>query len=345
MPETVQPKLAAMRPIFRPELVNDPFGDPGLYVDFKFEKRALLFDLGDLTALPSKKLLRISDVFVSHTHMDHFFGFDRLLRICLGRHTGIRLYGPPGFAAQVGHKLAAYTWNLVENYPGDFVVDVWEVDAGWRARGTRLRCHNCFRCEPLEARCLQDGVLLDEPAFRVRAAFLDHGTACLGFAIEEKAHINVWKNRLAELGLAVGPWLKELKDAVMRGAPDDTPVRAWWRDDVGEHERILPLGSLKAEVLRLVPGEKICYVTDVAFHPDNAQRIAALAADAAQFFIECVFLDEDADHAARKRHLTARQAGSIARAARAKLVIPFHFSPRYAGRDAELRAEIEAARA
>lgn len=345
MPETVQPKLAAMRPIFRPELVNDPFGDPGLYVDFKFEKRALLFDLGDLTALPPKKLLRISDVFVSHTHMDHFFGFDRLLRICLGRHTGIRLYGPPGFAAQVGHKLAAYTWNLVENYPGDFVVDVWEVDAGWRARGTRLRCHNCFRCEPLEARCLQDGVLLDEPAFRVRAAFLDHGTACLGFAIEEKAHINVWKNRLAELGLAVGPWLKELKDAVMRGAPDDTPVRAWWRDDVGEHERILPLGSLKAEVLRLVPGEKICYVTDVAFHPDNAQRIAALAADAAQFFIECVFLDEDADHAARKHHLTARQAGSIARAARAKLVIPFHFSPRYAGRDAELRAEIEAARA
>ena len=42
-------------------------------------------------------------------------------------------------------------------------------------------------------------------------------------------------------------------------------------------------------------------------------------------------------------HLTARQAGSIARAAGAKLVIPFHFSPRYAGREAELRREVEAA--
>lgn len=40
-----------------------------------------------------------------------------------------------------------------------------------------------------------------------------------------------------------------------------------------------------------------------------------------------------------------RQAGSIARAAHAKLVIPFHFSPRYAGREEELRREIEAARA
>jgi ribonuclease Z len=333
-----------MRPIFRPELVNDPFGDPGLYVDCRFEKRALMFDLGDLTALAPKKILRISDVFVSHTHMDHFFGFDRLLRIHLGRGTRIRLYGPPGFAAQVEHKLAAYTWNLVENYAGDFVVEAWELDSDGLARGTRRRFHNHFEGEPLEPRRVHDGVLLDEPAFRVRAVLLDHGTACLGFAIEEKTHVNVWKNRLAELGLAVGPWLKELKAAVMRNAPDDTPVRVGWHDPNGEHERMLPLGTLKAEVLRLLPGEKICYVTDVASSPDNVQRITALAADAAQLFIECAFLEQDADHAARKHHLTARQAGSIARAAGVKRVIPFHFSPRYTDREAELRAELEAAR-
>ena len=132
-----------MRPNFSPELVNEPFGDPGLYVDFKFEKRALLFDLGDLSTLPAKKILRVSDVFVSHTHMDHFFGFDRLLRLCLGRHTRMRLYGPPGFTAQVEHKLAAYTWNLVDNYPGDFVIEVWEVDAGWQARGTQIGRASC----------------------------------------------------------------------------------------------------------------------------------------------------------------------------------------------------------
>jgi ribonuclease Z len=275
--------------------------------------------------------------------MDHFFGFDRLLRICLGRNKAMRFYGPPGFAAQVGHKLAAYTWNLIENYPGDFVIDVWEVDAGWQAQGTRLRCRNRFQDEPLAPRQLQNGVLLDAPAFRVRAAFLDHGTPCLGFAVEEKQHVNVWKNRLAERGLPVGPWLKAVKDAVMQGAPDDTPVRACWVGLDGAHERVLALGALKAGVLQLVPGEKICYVTDVGFNPGNMQRITALAAGATQLFIECVFLDQDADHAARKHHLTARQAGHIAREAGAKGVIPFHFSPRYAGREAELRAEINAA--
>ena len=37
-----------MRPLFHPKLVNDPFGDPALYVDCLFEKRALMFDLGDI---------------------------------------------------------------------------------------------------------------------------------------------------------------------------------------------------------------------------------------------------------------------------------------------------------
>jgi ribonuclease Z len=154
----------------------------------------------------------------------------------------------------------------------------------------------------------------------------------------------VWKNRLTELELPVGPWLKELKDQVMRGAPDDQPVRAWWRDRNGEHERHFTVGALKNDILRLVPGEKIAYVTDAAFHDDNRRRIVDLARDAMRLFIECAFLDEDAALAAARSHLTAGQAGLIARESGAEFVTPFHFSPRYEGREAELRAEVEATR-
>ena len=76
-----------------------------------FERRALLFDIGDITVLAPRQLLRVSHVFGSHTHMDHFAGFDHLLRLLLGRDKTVALYGPSGFIDRVEHKLKAYTWK------------------------------------------------------------------------------------------------------------------------------------------------------------------------------------------------------------------------------------------
>ena len=58
-----------MRPLFEPRLVNDAFGDPGLYVDFRDERRALLFDFGDVSGLPPRKLPRWSGNLASETHV------------------------------------------------------------------------------------------------------------------------------------------------------------------------------------------------------------------------------------------------------------------------------------
>lgn len=328
-----------MRPILHPQLINEPFGDPGVYLEFLFDKRALLFDLGDLRALSPRKLLRVSDAFVSHTHMDHFAGFDDLVRISLGRDTRLRVFGPAGFIDQIHHKLAAYTWNLVHKYRGDFAVEVGEVRPDWTLARALFRCRNAFRREELAAARLCDRVLLDEPGLRVRVARLDHGIPCLAFSVEEKQHVNVWKTRLEEMGLEVGPWLRELKQAVWEGRPDDTEFRVWWRENGTLREFHLPLGKLKAEIIRIVPGQKVSYVTDAAYNEMNAARIVALAQGSDILFIEAPFLHEDAAIAAEKRHLTAYQAGRLGRRAKVRKMVPFHFSPRYAGEEERLRQE------
>ena len=75
------------------------------WVDFLFQKRALLFDLGDISALSNAELLKVSHVFVSHTHIDHFIGFDRLLRAVFGREKTLTLFCPENFIKNVEGKL------------------------------------------------------------------------------------------------------------------------------------------------------------------------------------------------------------------------------------------------
>lgn len=59
--------------------------------------------------------------------MDHFIGFDQMLRVCFGREKELHLFGPFRITDQVAHKLSAYNWNLVENDPADFHVVLTEV--------------------------------------------------------------------------------------------------------------------------------------------------------------------------------------------------------------------------
>jgi ribonuclease Z len=326
-----------MKPSYHPQLVNGDRGDPALYIEFMFERRALLFDMGDLSALPSRQILRISDIFVSHTHMDHFIGFDQLLRTLVGRDKRVSVYGPPGLIDQVAHKLAGYTWNLVENYAADFTLSAMEIhpDGGaWRAR---FPCRSGFRRENHERIDVHDGVLLNEANLQVRCAILDHRIPCLAFTLQERRHVNVWKNRLLEKGLPTGPWLQSLKQAVLRGDPDRTPIAVPAQHPGGGS--FVSLGELKRDILRIVPGQKIGYVVDTLYNEDNARRIAELVRGADQLFIEAPFLQRDAAHAAARYHLTAHQAGLLARRARVKQCTPFHFSARYSGQEESLAAE------
>ena len=299
-----------MRPLFYPSLINGRFGDPALFVGALFERRAIQFDLGDITALPARNIRRIEHVFVSHAHIDHFIGFDLLLRVLVGREATVKLYGPAGFIDRARHKLQAYQWNLVDRFLFDLVFVVTEIDAAALASSTRFRLKNAFADEPLGRSPLLNGIIHDEPMFRVTTAIVEHRTPCLTFALEEAAHVNIWKNRLVDRGFPVGPWLRDLKRAVVENRPDDQRHRG--PANRRAPARAMPIGALR-DFLSVTRGQKIGYVTDAADTPPNRKAIIDLVRGADLLYIEAAFAQADVAFAAERAHLTTRAAGEIAR--------------------------------
>jgi len=315
-----------MTNLFQPRLLNGVFGDPGLFVRLRWERRALLLDIGDLTAQPSADLLKVTDVFVSHTHVDHFIGFDHLLRIALGRDRVIRLFGPPGIIANIEGKLSGYTWNLVEGYTLAF--EVHEVSEE-KIAVARFPCGARFERIDLPPPSPFRGVLVDDPLFLAKAVHLDHKIPCLAFAIAEADRINIDPDALRRLGLSPGPWLNELKRLIRAGAPEAMMVRASSSEAIGERVREATLGDLKEKIVSVTRGQKLAYVTDALYSHENRERITVLAQDADILFCEAAYLEQDRALATERHHLTARQAGLLARQANVKELVLFHFSPRY----------------
>jgi len=328
-----------MRPRFHPRLINGLFEDPGLYIPFLFENRAILFDLGDTLPLSARDLLKISHVFVTHTHVDHFIGFDRVLRILLGREKQLHLYGPAGFLKNVEGKLAAYSWNLVKNYPYRLALYLTEVHLDYLLTREYL-CQNEFVPSGKAVRKSYQQVLFEEPTFKVSASVLDHGIPCLGLAIKERFHVNINKDRLAALDLETGSWLTDFKQALFANMDPESEFEV--KSGKGKSRRFR-LGQLAEQIALISPGQKISYIADVAYSPQNQEKIILLAKDSDHLFIEAAFLDRHKNIATQKHHLTARQAGTLAARAGAKQFTIFHFSPRYTDQAYLLQEEAKVA--
>lgn len=330
-----------MNPSFSSYLVNDVFGDPGVYVEVRWSKRALLFDLGHNEGLGPTRLLRAGEIFVSHTHMDHFIGFDAVLRVALGRGKTLRLFGPPGLIDNVQGKLRGYTWNLVDGYP--LTIVVWEFHKGERRQATFLASNGFQQPEHTHhlAQQLDDPLftVMEDPIFTVKAVALNHRIPSFAYVLEEQFHINVNKQRLHEAGLRVGAWLKDVKQHIWQGRPDDFRFTVALYDEHRRAEQEFMLGEVKERFLTISRGQKIAYVVDARYDEENEAKIIALAHGADILYCESPYLDCDAEKARDRYHLTARQAGLMARKAQVRDLVVFHFSPRYTGQGEALERE------
>lgn len=313
-------------------LVNGILGDPLLHLRLRHQRRSLLFDLGEGGRMPTRLAHQVTHVFISHAHADHIGGFPWLLRARIGEEGVCHLFGPPGLIDHCRGFIAGFLWDRIgERGP---VFAVTEV-RGERLVTARLRAGSAAPADPCEEADLREGILLEEHGFRVRCAQLDHGTPVLAFAFEPSLRINIDPEALAAAGLAPGPWLTGLKQAILKGQYE---TRLTLPD--GNRRRV---AELMAELTLVQPGESLVYATDLGDTPENRERLIALATGAHTLVCEATFLTSDRAQAERTGHLTTQACGEIAQATGVRYLIPCHISRRYEAEIDRVYAEIAAA--
>ena len=299
--------------------LNSPFDDSAFFARNVYRKKTLLFDCGRLGGLTHSEILSLSDIFVSHTHMDHFVGFDRILRGSLKADKALRLFGPPGFINNVDGKFRSYTWNLIDDYT--FAMTAVELHPNKNHKTACFSAKNSF--VPTMSEFTADRIDLGE-GFTLDYEFFDHRTLSVGYRVNEPQQYSVNKDKLVELGYKSGPWLAELKKALVAGerSKEITTVRN------GE-EVTRTAADLEAELIYARPPQSITYITDCAPSVGNMEKAIKFAVHSTLLIIEAVFLDEDEEHAIQKNHLTLNRAKEIFFRSDSEYVRFTHFAARY----------------
>lgn len=312
-------------------MINGVLGDPLLHLRLHQQQRSLLFDLGDSGRLPTRIAHQVSDVFISHAHIDHIGGFLWLLRSRVGSFPSCRLFGPPGLIGHIKGMIDGFLWDRIGDTGPRF--EIAEIH-GDRLLGARIQTgyRDCVALPEIQ---IPEGLIIDDPLFSVRTVTLDHHTPVQAYAFESKAKFNVDNTALKTLNLTAGPWLNQLKQLI--GAGDSNALIRL--PDHSSRE----VGELAALLLTVTPGEKLVYATDLADTSANRTALAALAHKADFLFCEASFLESDIAQARRTGHLIARACGEIATSADVKQLVPFHFSRRYEKEPEAVYMEISAA--
>ena len=153
------------------------------------------------------------------------------------------------------------------------------------------------------------GTFVETPDFKITALPLDHDAPTNGYMFEEKDKLRIDKNKLKRLKLSEkNPELGKLAKGL----------------DIKINNKLIKSKDLTYRQ----KGKKISFIFDTGLC-NNAKN---LAKDSDLAIIEATFLEnsEDGKEKAKEyRHLTAAQAGRLAKQGKANQLILTHFSQRY----------------
>ena len=148
--------------------------------------------------------------------------------------------------------------------------------------------------------------------FYVRAFPLEHTKTCVGYTLEELDRPGEFNPQKAEeLNIPRGPLWGKLQHGEKVTNADGVEINP---DQV--------IGKSRS-------GRKFSFVTDTMYLPTIAQEVKG----SDLLICEGMFADDCSDQAKEKKHMTARQAATIARDAEVRRMAMIHYSPRYTDND------------
>jgi ribonuclease Z len=156
-------------------------------------------------------------------------------------------------------------------------------------------------------------VVFEGDGYRVNSFPLRHSRVCVGYSLEEDDRPGVFfPEKAKELGVPVGP----LWSSLQKGESVE----------LENGKTVLP-GDVMGDARE---GRKFSFVTDTSYH----ESISTHVKGSDLLICEAMFDSSLKESAREKKHLTAEQAGIIARdAGEVKKMGLIHFSPRYTNRE------------
>jgi len=173
---------------------------------------------------------------------------------------------------------------------------------------------------PLEVREIEDpgtpGEVFRGDGYSIRSFPLRHSKVCVGYSLVEDPRPGIfYPEKAIEAGVPKGPLWGRLQKGESVQLEDGNRVTP---DHV--------MGSSRY-------GRKVSFVTDTAWRDSISDEVAG----SDLLICEAMFAEDLAESAREKKHLTARQAGQLAKkAGDIKRMGLIHYSPRYANRELKI---------
>ena len=309
---------------FLPQPKSLPSEDISILFTLDNHSDSYLCECGEASGLSVKDCQNIRAIFISHTHIDHFIGFDKVLRHQLGIGKRVIICGPKGIAEQVQAKVKAYLWNLAT--PDSITYEIREIVTSSQVE--------IYELQPPTWGLKKLGTetkLYENERFAVSFAILNHKTDSIAYLFTEQDSVNI---NLENSGFRGGKWINELKQAYGSGVGE----RAITID--GETY----LAKSLFHLLEVKKGDSLGVIMDHGATEANHSIIRTHFANSNQVFIESFYKLEDQEKAEKNAHSYSSASGKIMKECGVKNAIPVHFSRKYSEEDIQiLMGEFEVA--